>query len=231
MEQQDIMMLAILNHKYKSSVLMPPLLIISICSPLFPLFIGIKNKTYTLLWFYPLTGFVFDVLISILKRGFVVNYQWPTNIFVLIEFLIISALYNEKIFKRNKIFYVYVVLHGLYFITRTISKSVLIFNMYDAGFFALSYIIYSILGFYTILIKQETIQLEKSAFFWLNIAFIVYASGVFFLFLFKEYFRKVNLELYLLLWGNIFCLLNTFKYILIGIALICLNKAPKLEHH
>lgn len=209
---------------------MPVLLIASIVSPLIPIFIGIRKKKYVLLWVYSITGFSFDILITLLKRYFHVSYQWPTNIFMLLEFLIISFIYRDRIFKNYRAFFqLFILALSLYFVFRTISKSVYVFNMYDSCFFSLSYMVYSITGFNAILKERQVVYLEKSWFFWLNIAFVVYASGVFFLFLFKEDLKKADLQLYLLLWNNIFCLLNVFKYCIIAVALYHYNETNKRE--
>ena len=49
-----------------------------------------------------------------------------------------------------------------------------------AIFFFICYIIYALTGFYTIVKEQKIVFIEKSSFFWANVAFVIYGSGMFF---------------------------------------------------
>lgn len=100
--------------------------------------------------------------------------------------------------------------------------------MVGGSFFAFTYILYSILGFYAILKEQKIIYLERSWFFWLNVAIIIYASGAFLLFLFKSDLVRINEKFYLKLWNNIFLILNTVKNLLLAVALYYY---PKRKDH
>lgn len=197
---------------------MPPLIILSILSALIPLVIGIK-KRYSLLWLYPLAGFIFDVLISFMQRVLHLKSRGLGNIYILLEFLILSFIYRKKIFKNDRLFWVFTGCLGGFFVVHTISRDVLKLNKVGGGVLLLAFIFYGIWGLYTILKEQKEIYLERSWFFWLNIALIIYASGSFLIMLFRDYIAAVDYELYKQLWNNVFLLLNIIKNILLGISI------------
>lgn len=208
---------------------MPLLLILSILSPLVAIIAGFGTRKQTLLWYYPLTGFVFDVTISFLKRGLHMSHKWPANIFILAEFILISCIYRKHLFRSRKAFILFVTGFSLAFTAHTLSYSLLEFNKTGSSIFTFIYIIYGIYGLYTILKKQDVIYLEKSWFFWLNVALIIYASGNFLLFLFRDYMVRENRELYLLLWKNVFLTLNIIKNLLLAVSLYRLSKEARHE--
>jgi hypothetical protein len=185
---------------------LPILLIFSILCPLIPLIAGIK-KRFTLLWLYVMTGFCFDLVVVTQKRLLHVNQHPASNLFVLVEFILISAL----------------------FVADTLNKTIYDLNAFFASFFSLAYILYAITGFYVVLQKQKVLFLEKSSFFWINVAFLVYASGNLLLFLFKDYLRQNNAEFFGLLWHTFFLVLNISKNIFLAIALS--SKTVDIEHN
>ncbi len=201
-------------------IIIVPLLIISIFSYLVPIFWGIKNR-FTLLWLYAVTGFTFDLLVTSLKRILHINYHWATNLFVLIEFILIAFLYKDKIYKQKLSF---LILNGsicCFFIITTLYKSLNELNTFGYSIFLFSYILYGIFGLLTILKKQEIVFLEKSSFFWMNVAFILYASGDFLSILFTDYAHKNAPELFVFLWSISFKVFNILKNLLLAKALSC----------
>lgn len=97
-------------------------------------------------------------------------------------------------------------------------------NEAGASFFSFVYILYGIAGFYDILSRQETPHLERSWFFWFNVAFLVYSSGSFLIFLLRQMVVLKNQEAYRAIWHYVFLSLNIFKYLLVGVALYCYEK-------
>jgi hypothetical protein len=194
-----------------------------------PLIVGLKNRS-TLLWLYPLTGLIFDVSITLFKRVLHVNHKWPLNLFVLLEFLIISLLYRKAVFKNNTFFSWFVALFGVAFIANTISTSLTTFNVLGTSIAAFVYIVYCLCGFYRILQAQEVIYLEKSWFFWLNVALTIYASGSFLVFLFMNYLETAHNQLFLKIWGLVFLTLNITKNLLIAVALYHYKPAQRESH-
>jgi hypothetical protein len=164
-----------------------------------------------------------------MRRVLEISHKWPANLFMLLEFILLSIVYREQIIKNKKLFSLFVLAGSCLFVAHTITTSIMSFNMLGSSFFFFSYLVYGLVGLYTILKKQEVTFLERSWFFWLNVALIVYASGNFFIFLFRDYMIQVDQQLYLKLWNNIFLLLNIIKNILIAVALYHLKKQPARE--
>jgi hypothetical protein len=193
-------------------------LVLSILSPVIPLTIGYKKRS-TLLWIYPLVGLLFDLTIFLFKRVLLLHPGWLGNLYLLIEFIIISFLYRDKIFKTSKLFNVFVIVFSFFLLSHTLFSSVKSFNVVGASFSNFIYIVYGVLGFYHLLQKQEVLYLEKAWFFWLNTALIIYASGNFLLFLFMDYLMALDKEMFLKIWYSVFQLLNITKNLLIAVAL------------
>ncbi|RYD56594.1 MAG: hypothetical protein EOP56_11115 [Sphingobacteriales bacterium] len=191
---------------------------LSIFSPLLALVAGYRRR-FTLLWYYALAGLFFDLLLLVLKRGLEVNHLWAANLFVLTEFLLLTFYYREQLFKNRALFSSLVFLGSAFFITTTALKSIFAFNAIGASVFFLAYIIYGILGLYKMLQAQDELFLERSSFFWVNVALIIYASGNFLLFLFMDYLRQHDDKMLLMLWASTFQVLNIIKNMLLGIAL------------
>ena len=199
---------------YKANL---PLLFTSIFPPLVPLIIGIKKK-YSLLWLYVLTGFLFDLLIITLKR-ISANRHWAANLFVLLEFVLISFYYKKKVFTNTAFFYAFIISLSAFFILNTLSKIFKDLNTFGYSIFLFTFILYGIIGLYLILKEQKIFFIEKSSFFWANAAFILYASGNLLLFLFKDYLHEKNVLAFNFLWTVSFLTLNILKNLLLAISL------------
>lgn len=177
------------------------------------------RKHFPLLWFYPLTGFAFDILVSIFKRIGSSGNGWVSNLFVLTEFIILSFIYRKRVFPNDRVFFLFTGAMVVFFVSTTLNASLVRFNMFGASFFSFSYIVYGLLGFRSILKETDIVSLERYWFFWLNTAVLTYASGTFLLFLFKDYLWAVNEVFYKQLWNSLFQLLNIIKNILLAVAL------------
>ncbi|HVX00385.1 MAG TPA: hypothetical protein VHA52_08130 [Candidatus Babeliaceae bacterium] len=209
------------------------LLIISIASSLVPTIVGIWKRHFNLLWYYTATGFLFDILNSYLKRVAHINNGLTANLFILVEFFLFSFIYRRKVFKNNIFFILFIAVLPVLFLYDTLKGMNNIadvpFNMLWGSYFLIIYIFYGVLGFYTILKEQKVIILGRSSFFWLNVAILIYSSGAFLLFLFKPYLVKSNIDGYMQLWKNVFCIVNTIKYFLIAIAIYYSEYSVKRE--
>lgn len=183
-----------------------------------PIFIGIRHR-FVLLWYYAIAGLFFDLLILLLKRVLHLNYSWAGNAFVLTEFVLITAYYSPHFFRRNKALWVLPAIPALYFVTTTWLNGIGKFNAIGASVFCFFFILYGIVGLYKMLQEQRVLFLERSSFFWVNVAFIIYASGNFLLFLFMDYLSQYNDRMLVVLWAASFLMLNIIKNILLGIAL------------
>jgi len=179
----------------------------------------VVRKHFPLLWFYPLTGFAFDILVSIFKRIGSGGNGWVSNLFVLTEFLILSFIYRKRVFPNDRVFFLFTGALVLFFISTTFNTSLVRFNLFGASFFSFSYIVYGLLGFRSILKEKDIMALERYWFFWLNTAVLTYASGTFLLFLFRDYLWSVNEVFYKQLWNSLFLSLNIIKNLLLAVAL------------
>ncbi len=186
-----------------------------------PLITGIKERK-SLLWLYALVGFSFDI-VSTIARNYTVFpnkalvLTLAENIFLVTEFLLIAFYYRDRIFKKKQLFYTAIsILIAIYTLSVFI-KSNHAFNFIGGTLFDFTCIIFAVAGFYSLLKRQEIIFLDKSKFFWVNVAFLVYCSGNFLVFLFSEYLIQKDKELSIKLWifHNI---LNIIFSILIAIS-------------
>jgi hypothetical protein len=193
-------------------------LTISISIPAVTLIIGYKNRN-SLLWLFVATGLFFDLLISFTRRSLGLNYFWAANLYVLLAFLLISFVYKEIIFKKKTPFYLATTTLAAIFVASTIYNSIWNFNTTGASIFYFAYIVYSILGFYNLLTEKKFLFLENSVEFWTNAAFLIYGSGNFLLFLFSEYLKLTNNDLFKNLWSTFFLVINISLNVLLAIAL------------
>jgi hypothetical protein len=194
------------------------LLILSVISPIPALLIGRKNRS-SLLWIYLLVGLTFDVTLVLLKRVYHLNNAWAGNLFTLTEFLLLSYLYKDLIFKNRTIFLIVLYSLSLFYVSHTLSRPLNVPNKVGGSILTFTYIVYAIMGFYTIIKEQKVIFLDKYWFFWLNTALLVYASGSFLLFLFRDYLRAQDDGLFVILWRYLFLSLNIIKNTLLAFAI------------
>lgn len=82
-----------------------------------------------------------------------------------------------------------------------------------------SYMVLSLVGFYTILKKAPVVMLTSSGFFMSCVAMLIYASGVSMILLFQYYLEITDKELIMLFWRYVFRPMNILKNLLIAIAL------------
>lgn len=107
------------------------------------------------------------------------------------------------------------------------AEAMLKVNLSGAAFFYLLYIIYAIIGFYQLIRNPKQDFIERSSEFWTNTAVLIYASGVFFIFLYEEIIDVQNKILINLLWVYLFCSLNIIKNIFLAKALSVENGSDK----
>jgi hypothetical protein len=165
-------------------------------------------------------SFCTDLLATTLKRGFHLNNAWPANVFEVIEFTLFLLYYRNKVFTSNALFYIAYGSGILFFLlSTTFNSGWLTLNRPGICVLLVCYISLAILGFYKILKEQKLLQIERSSFFWTNVAILIYSSGAFFLFLGADAIRAIDKQLMIKLWYTLFVSLNILKNILLGIAL------------
>lgn len=192
-----------------------------------PITVGIRNRS-SLLWLYAVTGLCFDVLVSlILPNDFYKSIG--AILFLVVEFIIISAYYHRRLFSAYKTAHSYtVVALILLFLTYAIAKTNFTdlstcINISGSIVFFLVYIIYVIIGLYTIIRQQNIMFLEKSSFFWATVAILIYASGMFVLILLFDVLDVKFHELLGQLWTPITCTINIIEYLILSLALSSKN--------
>lgn len=193
-------------------------LVLSIISPIIPLWVG-RNEKKSLLWIHAATGISFDILINIERRLLHGNYYWLANLFVIAEFLIISAIYRHLFSRNTWLFCGLLAMLSVYFCVATIHTSVWKFNTSGASVFYFTYVVYAILGLYRMLTEQKFMFLDQSREFWVHCAFLIYGSGNFLLFLFSDYLMASDNSMFKLLWSLFFLTINITLNILLAIAL------------
>lgn len=177
---------------------------LSIFSPVLPLIVGFYKRK-TLLWFYALSGFSFDIFSLMVRTYDAHHHRTPNlslaeNIFMIFEFVLISLYYKGKIFKSSKLFFAVLgTLISLYLLCNLTRYNVM-FNFVGGTIFDFTCILYAIVGFYSLIRKREVLFLDKSPFFWVNIALLVYCTGNFLIFLFAEYLQKKDAAFLSNLW-------------------------------
>lgn len=198
-------------------------------SHLLPIWCGRKHKS--LLWWYAMTGLVFD-LSSFVLRILEIRVPGQANLFLVIECCFISMYYKKRVFANPKWFRWYVAVLLLFFMVHTLFLrhydpakpfDQYRMNLEGGALFCLHYIVYAIIGLYRMIQKPDIGYLGKSELFWSNIAFLIYASGVFFIFLSQDIILTYDKTVMILLWGYIFCSFNIVKNVLIA-------KSLSLEH-
>lgn len=200
---------------------------LSICSPLLPVLMVHARKKNTLLWFYALAGFSFD-LVSFLIRYYdgrnnrTTNLSLAENLFMIFEFLLISLYYRGKVFRQSRLYpFVILTLILLYALCNWSHYNVM-FNFVGGTLFDFACIVFAIMGFHTLLKKRKVVFLDKSSFFWINVAVLIYCTGNFLIFLFAGYLQEKDKAFLTNLWifHNV---LNIIFSVLIAISFLKRN--------
>ncbi len=195
-------------------------LIISILSPVPAIYAGRHNPRSTLS-IYLMLAFIMDLSIIIAKRGLHLNPEWEANTFLLIEMACFYYYFHERGIIPSRIaFWAVVLVAVTFFILHTLLVfSWSQFNTSAYSIILITYILLSILGYMHILRAQKTAYLGDSSFFWSNTAILVYACGVFFIFLFKDRVYNTNAAQLGKLWAYGFLTFNITKNLLLAVAL------------
>ncbi len=197
------------------------LLYASVFSAVIPLSAGLLSKKQ-LIWYYVLIAFMVDICLSILMYNNRIYKNISGNTFLYIEYILLSIYYGSRYIHK------YTIITGLAFVVLLsaaiytllgLPETFLHFNSIIGGSFYCMYIIYTIAGFYLLLNDRKNLPIERSSFFWVNVAFIMYASGTLLLLALNSYYNKHNKALIIKLWPlhNIF---NILKNIFLTVALI-----------
>lgn len=199
------------------------LLYTSNLSALLAIFIGRSQKH--VLWYYAIASFVFDINGLVLKH-FGVQRHWASNLFVLIEFLLITRYFIGELikepYKRNA--YRIMCLIALLFTIQTINVSIWQANYLGASILYSIYIGYCLAGLYKVISEIEYVHIEVNPLFIFCTAFLLYASGILIILLFKNEIFEKHRELVISIWQIIHNPLNIIKNLLLAYGLWLLNK-------
>jgi len=200
---------------------------LSIFSPLLPITVGIR-KWRSLLWFYAVAGFFFDLIYMLL-----IKYYYPVkpnlsvagNIFIAFEFILIALYYRNRLFVKRPLFYIITGFIILVYVFSLSKKENTTFNFIGGSLFDVTCIAFAVSGFYSLLKGRRILFLERSQFFWVNVAILTYCTGNFLVFLFGEYLTVQNDDLFHDLWifHNV---LNIIFSILIAISFLKRVREP-----
>jgi len=196
------------------------MLLLSTLSPIIPLTAGWRKRN-GYLWYYALVGLCFDAMPYLSKNWFQMGFHWLGNVYLLVEFMMLSIYYRNKVF-RSKTLFLFTLATGLtiFIISTSAQENGWRSFNYDAtSFLNLFYLLLAMAGFYTLLRDQKTFFLERSSFFWVNVTILIYTSGNFFIFLLRNNIEANDPKFMDLLWARGFLSLNILKNMLLAIAL------------
>jgi hypothetical protein len=195
------------------------LITISILSPLYPIIAGRKNRN-VILWWYAIADFTADISVFLLRMVFHSPYFGLSgNIYHYLEFLFVVLAY-QKFLNIKNIIVIPILLAGLtFFIIKLNQTSWILADTQVSAVFLFVYLLLSLFGFYSILKEKKIIFIERSTFFWVNVAFLIYSSGDIILLIFTDYLRNYNDKLYIILFSTFYLLINILKNTLLGVAL------------
>ncbi len=143
-----------------------------------------------MLWWYLLISFLTDITILHFRQHRLPHLA-AASFFLLFEFVIVSIYYYPRVFNKREFWLFFMITLAAsisYFITWKLKG----FNEFNgsAGGIIFSPILctYGLIGLRRILTEQRDLFLERSAFFWANVAFVPYFAGCFFILLFSDYY-------------------------------------------
>jgi len=155
------------------------------------------------------------------------SVKWRcANLFLLIEFILVSV-YFIPLIERSKLKTIAYAVAGLmcvYYIAHTLSGTIYKVNFTDASLLYGMYIVYSLAGLYKVITEIEFVMVERNPLFIISVAFLLYASGNFIIFLFENNVLNMNTGLKSGLWLYIHNPLNILKNFMLAYAFILIDK-------
>lgn len=197
--------------------------IISMDSPLLGLWTGRKHKGHYL-WVFCLCSFIWDYFSTILRYHFDYNITWLGNFWTIVEFITISYFISSALMLSRKAT-LGLIIGGL--ITYFLVFSPINFNewnAYGSAIFSLSYIVLSILVFRKLILDLESKNILHSFTFWVTLAFFMYASLNFFVFVMMKTIHSSDPKTFGKIWTLVFTTSNITKNVLISIGFSYLTK-------
>ncbi len=196
---------------------------LSIASNFFPIvtFFSLKKEGDIILFKKILI--LFFILISIIDLFsylWIFLFHWGNNmpfmhLIGLIEGIFISLIYYNyvsTVILRKMIYFI-----GILVNLFAVFVGILIEGIYNYPSIAqapigIMVILWSLLGFYELMNKNQGMEIYKEEMFWINSAFLIYFAGTFFLFLLSNYLIQTDSKA-----ANSFWMINLFLNILVNI--------------
>jgi hypothetical protein len=127
--------------------------------------------------------------------------------FILIATSCAIIYFYSDLYKLSK--YWLSLIYVLYFVFFLVTQwyffdSFFEFNTYAYSFLHFLLILFSSFGFYKVFKEESIMYIEKSAFFWLNSAFLFFASGAIVITVFSKYLLEMDVKLERFFWMNFF---------------------------
>ncbi len=196
------------------------ILYLSNLSSVIPIWTGRRSRS--IIWYYVWASFIADVVSFILGLRHI-KWHWLSNLFLLVEFFIVSYFFTQQIEdgKTKKAVQLVLLMVMAGFAVHT--------NFKGAAVLYGIFLVFGIAGLYKVIKEIEFVQVERSPLFVLCVAFLLYGSGIFILLLFENELIVINKHFIVSLWRYLHNPLNIIKNILIGYALYLESNAKKLK--
>lgn len=193
---------------------------LSTYSPLLPLIAGFKQRK-NILWGFLLFSLLADLTLSYIINPLKINRYWFTNTYVLVEIIAVTLYVTTQLNTtlRKRVLLMLGLLAAGYIGHTLLYNTPWVFNGAGSSVISLFGICICIFGLYNMLREQRVMHLETSGYFWGNVAFIIYFSGNFMLYLFISYLEVENRKSLNYLWPLIHNNLNILHRILLTVAL------------
>ena len=172
------------------------------------------------LLYYLLVCFCFEILFLSVNKGLLnVDPHYLIHAFIILEFSFISIyFFRQNILPANLWCVISFISLLIYFCLFLVDKGLFEFNTIGCALFSIVLIAYCILGFKQLIQRSIPVFLEKTAFFWVICALLLFFSGSFFIYVFKAYIAKLDDSLYKTLWLYVHDGLIIFKCTFIAVS-------------
>lgn len=185
--------------------------------PMLPFVLGWRKVRLSLLCY-----FGFNCLSELITFSLIVFNVHTTNIkqtfhynliLIITSFAVIS--FFSRLYKIPNQWLVFILsLYFLFFLGTSLYSfnSFYEFNTYVYSLLHAIVIVFTTIGFYKIFKSETLIFIEKSAFFCLNSAFLIYSSGSIIVTIFSKYLIERDPELHRFFWTYLFSTVNIVFY-------------------
>jgi hypothetical protein len=182
------------------------------------------------LWIYVLFGGLAEVVSAIVKFGLEMPMDGVANIYLLGELVAYSFFFYKQLLPNlNLKFYVIALTSWIFLLSLITYESFWTsMNMMAIGLNCFIFIIFSLLVYRKMLIKQLYMKLTVDPIFWFNTGIFIYASGGCLFFLLLNKVIQEDTQFLITLWMSFYCIINLLRYTFIGIGLNRLGRHERI---